>query len=89
MQFQSLQIDASSDLESILRTAVTRGANGLIIQTDFVSLYHRFELADLATRYRLPTIYAERLYSEAGGSCRTDRTTAKCIGSLRGTWTKS
>ena len=30
MQFQSLQIDTSSDLESILRTATTCGANGLI-----------------------------------------------------------
>jgi putative ABC transport system substrate-binding protein len=67
IQFQSLQIDASSDLESILRTAMTRGANGLIVLTDYVSLYHRFELADLAARYRLPTIYSERLYAEAGG----------------------
>jgi putative ABC transport system substrate-binding protein len=68
MQFQSLQIDASSDLESILRIAMTRGgANGLIVQTDYVSLYHRFELADLAAKYRLPTIYTERLYAEAGG----------------------
>jgi putative ABC transport system substrate-binding protein len=67
VQFQSLQIDASSDLESIVRIATARGANGLIVQTDYVSLYHRFELADLAAKYRLPTIYAERLYAEAGG----------------------
>jgi ABC-type uncharacterized transport system substrate-binding protein len=67
VQYQSLQIDASSDLESILRIATTRGANGLIVLTDYVSLYHRVELAGLAAQYRLPTIYSERLYAEAGG----------------------
>jgi len=67
VQFQSLQIDASSDLESILRIATTSGANGLIVLTDYVLLYHRFELADLVAKYRLPTIYPERLYAEAGG----------------------
>ena len=35
--------------------------------TDFVTLYHRTELANLAAEYRLPAIYSERLFVEAGG----------------------
>jgi putative ABC transport system substrate-binding protein len=67
VQLQSLQIDSYSDLESTLRIAMSHGARGLIVQTDYVSLYRRSELADLAAKYRLPAIYAERLYCEAGG----------------------
>jgi putative ABC transport system substrate-binding protein len=37
------------------------------VLTDPVTLYHRKQLADLVAKYRLPTIYSERLFAEAGG----------------------
>ena len=67
VRLQPLEIHAAADIDSGLRTAKSAGANGLTVLTDPVTLYHRAALAELATTYRLPAIYSERLFVEAGG----------------------
>jgi putative ABC transport system substrate-binding protein len=67
MQLRVLEVKAEPDLERALQAAKTWRAEGLIVLTDPVTLYHRKSLADLAARYRLPGIYSERLFVESGG----------------------
>jgi putative ABC transport system substrate-binding protein len=67
LQQQVLQVKGASDLETALQAATKWRAGGLIVLTDPVTLYHRKQLADLVAKYRLPTIYSERLFAESGG----------------------
>ena len=67
MQVQSVPVRAPRDLEKAVRLAQDDHANGLIVLTDPVTLYQRQELASLAVRHRLPAIYTEKLFVEAGG----------------------
>ena len=67
MQLRVLEVKAAPDLELVLQAAKTWRADGLIVLTDPVTLYHRKRLADLANRYHLPAIYSERLFVESGG----------------------
>jgi putative ABC transport system substrate-binding protein len=62
-----LEVRAASDLEAALDAVRKARANGLAVLTDPVTVYHRKQLADLAAKYRLPAIYSERLFVEAGG----------------------
>jgi putative ABC transport system substrate-binding protein len=64
---QSLEIRAPKDLETAFATAAKERANAAIVLTDPVTQYHRTELAALAAKHRLPTIYSEQLFVEAGG----------------------
>ncbi len=67
IQLQVLEVGAAPDLEVALQAARRGRANGLAVLTDPVTFYHRTQLADLAAKYRLPAIYSERLFVEAGG----------------------
>jgi putative tryptophan/tyrosine transport system substrate-binding protein len=67
IQLQVLQIHAGPDLELAMESASRGHANGLTVLTDPVTLYHRKDLAMLAGKHRLPAIYSERLFVEAGG----------------------
>jgi len=67
IQMQSLEIRALSDIESALRSATKEHANALAVLTDPVTLYHRSELASLASKHHLPAIYSDKLFVEAGG----------------------
>jgi len=67
LQVLSFEVNASGDVEAALQAARKADSNALIVLTDFVTLYNRTALAELAAKYRLPTIYSERLFVEAGG----------------------
>lgn len=67
VRLQPLEIQSPGDIESSFLAARTAGADGLTVLTDPITLYHRTELSDLAAQYRLPAIYSERLFVEAGG----------------------
>jgi len=67
MQLQPIEIRSPNDIQNSFRAAKDAGANGLTVLTDPITLYHRSELAELAAEYRLPAIYSERLFVEAGG----------------------
>jgi len=67
VQLQALEVRAPRDLEGALQAARRERSNAFTVLTDPVTLYHRELLADLAAKHRLPGIYSERLFVEAGG----------------------
>jgi putative tryptophan/tyrosine transport system substrate-binding protein len=64
---QSLEVRVPRDLEGAIQAARRGRANAFTVLTDPVTLYHRAQLAELAAKHRLPAIYSERLFVEAGG----------------------
>jgi putative ABC transport system substrate-binding protein len=67
MQVLSFEVKAPGDVEADLQAARKADSSALVVLTDFVTLYNRTALAELAAKYRLPAIYSERLFVEAGG----------------------
>jgi len=67
MRIEPLEIRSPGDLEEAFQTARKTGATAVSVLTDFVTLYNRLELARIALKYRVPVIYTERLFPEAGG----------------------
>ena len=67
LQVRAVEIHVRADLDRVLRAAATAGMQALVVLTDPVTLYNRTEVASLAALYRLPAIYSERAFSEAGG----------------------
>jgi ABC-type uncharacterized transport system substrate-binding protein len=58
------------DVDSVQRTistAAARGAQGLVFPADGVAVARREEIAESATRHKLPTIFALRQNVEVGG----------------------
>jgi putative ABC transport system substrate-binding protein len=67
VELQSLELRDPRDLDEAVRAAQKEHANALTVLTDPITLWHRTRLAELAAKYRLPAIYTERLFAEAGG----------------------
>jgi putative tryptophan/tyrosine transport system substrate-binding protein len=61
------EVSDLNDLEKVFATAVEEKAGGLVVQNDTLFLNHAVQLAALASRLRLPTIYEERENVQAGG----------------------
>ena len=69
------------DVEAALQAARKAYCSALSVLTDFVTLYNRTALAELAAKYHLPAIYSERLFVEAGGLMSygaSDRESLRC-----------
>jgi ABC-type uncharacterized transport system substrate-binding protein len=62
-----IPVDAPTDLVRGFRAAATSDANGLITVPDAVFFNHRKEIVTLVADSKLPAIYPEREYVEAGG----------------------
>ena len=61
------RVDAKVDLETVFATEAQRPDVGLVVMPDgFLNVY-REEIVALASRYRLPTVYPWRFFSELGG----------------------
>jgi putative tryptophan/tyrosine transport system substrate-binding protein len=54
-----------SDFDRIF--AASAGSDAVLVQFDLLTLNHRPQIAELAVRYRLPSIYDNRLYVVDGG----------------------
>jgi len=67
MQMEAFEIRSPSDLEAAFQGAKKAGDKAIAVLTDFVTLYNRANLVALAAKYRVPVIYTERLFVEAGG----------------------
>jgi putative ABC transport system substrate-binding protein len=67
LQVHVLEVRGPDDFEGVFTAARTGRAEGLIILADPVTLFHRARLVDLAAQSRLPAIYWERVFAEAGG----------------------
>src|SRR5437763_1134022 len=62
-------LDASSegDFEAVFQAVVSQQDGALVVAPDALFLDRRVQIAELATRYRIPTMYELRNYVEAGG----------------------
>jgi putative ABC transport system substrate-binding protein len=67
MQLDALEIRSAADLEGAFQAARKAGAKAIAVLTDYVTLYNRANLVALAAKHRVPVIYTERLFVEAGG----------------------
>jgi putative ABC transport system substrate-binding protein len=61
------EVSDLNDLEKVFVTAVEESAGGLVVQNDTFFISHPEQLAALASRFRMPTIYEERENVQAGG----------------------
>jgi putative ABC transport system substrate-binding protein len=63
---ESLPVRGPKDFERAFRAARER-AGGLLVIQDVVTVTHLKQIVKLATAHRLPAIYMEREWAEAGG----------------------
>jgi ABC-type uncharacterized transport system substrate-binding protein len=70
-----LEARAADQVPARLEEAIKAGAAGLLVLEDPLTYSVRRQIADLATKFRLPTMYGYRDFAEAGGlmSYGTDR----------------
>jgi len=67
VHLQYLDILDPKDIETAFRTAGKGRADAVLTLTSVILLSQRAQLADLAVKHRLPAIYAQPEYVEAGG----------------------
>ena len=67
LQLQSLEVRDPDDFERVFKTATGKGAQGLIPLRDPLFVTQRKRIVELAVKSKLPAIYDERDFTEAGG----------------------
>jgi putative tryptophan/tyrosine transport system substrate-binding protein len=67
LQIDVVQASDSRTIESAFGTLVRNRADALVVGPDTFFVLRRFQLAILAARHAIPTIYNVREYAEAGG----------------------
>jgi putative ABC transport system substrate-binding protein len=60
-------VQTAADIEPAIAGFASRPNGGLVIGTDNFLISNRATVVELAARYRLPAVYAEREYAEGGG----------------------
>jgi len=64
---QSVESRAENEFESAFAAMIRERANGVVVTSDPIFLGSRSQLVRLAGRHRLPTVYVQREFVEAGG----------------------
>jgi putative ABC transport system substrate-binding protein len=67
LALQILEASSERDFEVVFRTVVLQQDGAFIVAPDAFFVAHRAQIADLATRYRVATMYELRNFVEAGG----------------------
>jgi ABC-type uncharacterized transport system substrate-binding protein len=67
VQVRVLEARAPQALDGAFAAMAKDGAEALLVLTDPLFLIHRHRIAELATRHRLPSMFAVREAAEAGG----------------------
>lgn len=67
LSLQIVEARSPDKLEPAISTAIKERAAGLVVVQDPMFLAQRIQLAELATKYRLPAIYGIREHVEVGG----------------------
>src|SRR5438477_4237883 len=62
-----LEASSERDLDAVFQAVVQQQDGALVVAPDALFLDRRAQIADLATRYTIPTMYELRDYVEAGG----------------------
>ena len=66
-QLQSVQLRGSGDLESAFRSMAQQRADAVFVPWDGTFLVHMSRIVQLAATHRLPALYGQRGYVDAGG----------------------
>jgi len=64
---QSVESRAENEFESAFAAMIRERVNGVVVTSDPIFLGSRSQLVRLAGRHRLPTVYVQREFVEAGG----------------------
>jgi len=67
LQLQSVEVSHADDFERAFSALTTGRAEALIVVPFPVSFLNRGQIASLAQKYRLPTLYGQREFADAGG----------------------
>src|SRR5215216_2413856 len=67
LQLHVLNASTESDIDTAFATLVKLGAGGLVVGADVFIITREEQLAALALRHRLPTIFQTRAFAVAGG----------------------
>jgi len=67
VRLQPLEARNPNDFDSAFAAMTRQRADALIVLVDSMLNEHRTRIADLATKSRLPAMYGQREYAEAGG----------------------
>ena len=67
VQLQSLDVLGPNDIDTAFRTATKAHVDALVVLVSVVLTDHRTQIANLALKGRLPAIYYNRQFVEAGG----------------------
>ena len=65
--FQSVEVRAENEFEGAFAAMVRERVNGAVVTSDPIFFGSRSQLVRLAARHRLPTVYVQREFVEAGG----------------------
>jgi putative ABC transport system substrate-binding protein len=66
-QIRVVHASAESEFEGAFASLARQSVGGLLIASDPFFASHRDQLVALAARYKLPTMYHQREFAEAGG----------------------
>ncbi len=67
VQLQILEARGPDDFERAFATMMREGADALLVLSDGMFFIHRTRIAVLAAKQRLPAMFAQREYADAGG----------------------
>jgi len=67
LQLHRLEARSPEELDSVFAAMVRERPDGLLVLVDSMFAIHRTRLADLAAKYRLPTVHGVREFVVAGG----------------------
>jgi putative tryptophan/tyrosine transport system substrate-binding protein len=67
VQLRVLKADGPDGLKTAFATMASERAGALMVLTDIMFITHRRAIVELAARHRLPAVYGEREFVDAGG----------------------
>ena len=67
LKLQSVEVRRPEDYDAAFAALTRQQAGALVVLPDPLNLIHRARIVELASRHRLPTMFATRDYAEAGG----------------------
>jgi putative ABC transport system substrate-binding protein len=67
LEVDQTPVHEPAEIEAVMTRLAREPGGGLIFPPDIFNAAHRQPITEMAARYRLPAIYANRLFPEAGG----------------------
>ena len=73
-------VESAADIERVIDVVARVPNGGLVVLPDSGTILHRDLIIDLAARYRLPAVYAFRVFAKAGGLMSYDTDPVQLFG---------